>query len=411
MTQLVATIDSAPQRMGDAGAGANVAAVARRLQTALADLVAALPGNIERPVALQRFLKVEYSACWNVFNVIRAPDGFHAAKLMPKRPSMGRLIKAAEQVGVSTKVICELRKAADEFDEMVRLYAENRVAFDTMISGMASPTGRPQIDVQERRAAFRANAHIWGSKVDTFVQTGMLRRNLSQPDLIDTCDFLVRKGFERLRPDAPAIAYSSAKERSELRTPLDPEAYTRYGAMLLPEFCTKPLPALKRVDDGADKVAFELAEDALGKLGVMDLAFGSTITMTGTRAQSEGLAGAVSFFTPASRLVFDLIIHRPSLGVVKPEVIVEGMLTDHLHRSTTEGLRALPVHTEVVRLPGGIVGDHAEIEGVPRYVEMLRYGCDVLRWDAAEFDIYRMEMEYPVLHSRVMHRFKFNDAT
>ena len=386
-------------------------AAATAVYNSLAELVAAVPGNITKPRQLEQALSIDYKLAWRVFLVLRANDAINVASLIPKPPSIQKLVAAARAAELADGVITNFQKTVDAFEDTVRVQAGSRLAFDSIVTGMAPAEGKEQIDVVERRTAFRTNSHIWGSQANTYICSVLyvMDRKINR---LNCVKLGTRLGFKRLRPNAPVIAHAFRPPRSVLETDdetkaLDPQVQHRHDAAFLLDFCSKPLPEFKTrtVRDGW--VYYELADDAIGQTNAVDLATGTRERRpldAITDGNSLSVLDGIQFNTPAERLIFDIVIHRPSLGQIQPELIVAaGMAGDKPLASLLEGAR-FPLRTDFRRLSGGIRA--AATPHMPRYVEMLQYACDRVGWNVDDFDLCRAIVQYPILHSTAIMQFK-----
>jgi hypothetical protein len=385
-----------------------ITAAALGIRKALADLVSAVPGNVRRPREFEHALGLDYKLSWCVFHVIGATNVLGAANHIPKPGSIRRILDRAERKGVPVSILTALRGASDEFERVVRIHARDRSTFDAMVAGVSPTDGEGQIDLVERRTAFRVNAHIWGNQTETQA-VGFFVRHSSDGQSVDECAVTSRLGLQRIRPGARTIAYRYEVRPGEIPTeiPLDPEAHRLSGACLLPEFCTKPLPHFKK-EISNNLVAYEFEDEAVGLSSAVDLSFGSIMRNFKPLRTPDGrhlTYYSMTFRTPVARLHLDLLVHRPSFGKVSPELLVIGSMNSQEVPTNFNKSELMPVRAEIVSVAGGIAG--AQTADAPRYADMLGYACKSLDWNPAEFDIYRVVMEYPVLHSTVRFQFHF----
>jgi hypothetical protein len=57
-----------------------------------------------------------------------------------------------------------------------------------------------------------------------------------------------------------------------------------------------------------------------------------------------------------------------------------------------------------VRLEAGV--DGARTREVPHYIDMISFICDKLKWRIEDFDVYRIRIEYPLVHTNTFTDFK-----
>lgn len=380
------------------------------VQRALADLVDALPARPDRATDVQRALSVDYKLAWQVFNIARTTHPLSAAGHVPGPPSLKRLLAAAESVGVPFRLVRRVREAVGGFEEMIRAHAGNRASFDSMIAAVCACDSTDAIDLLHRRNTYRGNVHIWGLQVETFYAAVFIRRSASGKGT-DECAINFKLGLRRHRPDVSAVVHgyrhhSSTPEPIATRIPLRPDAMDQYGAPLLSEFSTNPLPRLRttRYDDGWTNS--ELIGDAIGLRSAVDLCFASAGRDVPFSYDVDGrhlFRSAVTFATPAALLVSDLLVHRSSFGAVQPELVVHRSVPGDESPAIAGRAQRLPTRDKIVALD--VKGEKSASPDVPRVPEMLRFACGELGWNLDEFDLFRVRMQYPVLNSVVRQQF------
>ena len=173
-------------------------------------------------------------------------------------PSLGalkRLVVLAQDKGLTAETAEVVQEASDRFHRFIRRHAQDRDYFDTMVAGTSSSKKAMSILLQRRRAAYRANSHVWGSQNDLWLVSGLVRRNAEDPTKMDSIVLGRQQGLRRLRADATVYLLSmkvdlanrdtpSDKDDS-LRNALDPVAAAETGMPLIPEFSTNPLPRVR----------------------------------------------------------------------------------------------------------------------------------------------------------------------
>lgn len=372
---------------------------ASELRAAFTKLIGAVPGGASKPRELQRRLEIDYWLAWRVMLLVNENEPIRMAGRVPKKPSVRRLLEAAAEKGIDQRVIDEARNAAEKFEETVRTKAGSRATFDSIVSAMTPGVDGGQIDAVERRTAFRANSHIWGTQLDLFasatIAVGLPSGNLSR------CAVSMRLGFKRFRRGAKAIAYGRNTEDVSLAEPLDPVAQKKYGGFLLPDWSSSPMPELKShpSSDGLFEF-FELRDDTLGQASAVDLTSGSKLAEDppwGMRGDRRYDRLVVMFRTPVARCILDYAVHRPTMGNVIPQILVTDQVFPDQKPSDISSRDLLPIGIAVQRVEGGLAS--ADTAAAPRYGELLRWACLRMGWDRSEFDLYRVVMDYPVLHT------------
>lgn len=380
------------------------------LQTALHSMIAVIPGHITRPIHLQRALSLDSKLCWQIFNIVRADDRLHAAQFVPGAPSLKRLLQAATRIGVNADITNGVRAAIDAFNVVVASHASDRSSFDSMAVAGSGGDKSSAIDLHQRRAAYRAESHIWGVQMEAAASCTIIRR-ASQPGLFDLIMLSFRRQHRRLRPDSRLIvsAVVNYEKKPEdpnaiYSLPLDAEAQEKYKAPLLPQFCSKPLPEMELVNATNHPAQFvQLAGEEVGKPSSIDLTFCRiycNVTPETFGPGNKHLVPDIRIRTPLEISYADIVVHRPSFGKIHPEVAVYSTVD-----RDPMGASALP--------PGGVVfiGSADNVtspDQVPVAVEAMHYTMAKMGWNPAEFDVYRMATPYPILNTTISVTFDFD---
>ena len=387
------------------------------VRKALGALVAALPGDIRRPIDLQRVAQADYRVCWQVFSVLRSGTSIAAANHVPRLPSLRRLLDAAEGMSVRPTLIAAVQTAVQEFDHVVKVHAGDRSAFDAMVAGVSPGGSSESIDLLHRRMAYRSLSHLWGMQVETFSRLVLVRPSASGKGT-DECMLNNKLRVRRLRPGVSSRVHGFLErplprraEAQQVLEPVDKEAAKTYGVPLLPEFCSQPVPTFKtvRTEDGWNYS--ELAGEELGRRSAVNLTFSGIYRELPFKTNGDGrpMVSVGTLMTiPTEMLIFDLAVHRPTYGQVTPEAVVYGALRGSEPPEGSNQAQQLPIRERVLSLGGG--ADAVQTPEVAQYPEMFRYVCGILGWDPEEFDVYRLRLAFPVLSSDVKLQFHVADA-
>jgi hypothetical protein len=395
---------------------ADVSEVMTRLRSVLAQLIAAVPDDISKGADLHRSFHLDRTLSWKVFKVAHAADPIAAGAHVPSPTSMETLFKAARKRGVPEALIESAARAAADFEDLVAAHADDRAAFDSMVSALARDDSCDQIDLVHRRLGFRAQRHILGVQARTQVKLLALQPS-QDPRWLDAILVQGFVGLRRLRGDAPfIISYSGARDDEGApvqvqRQPLG-LASDSDGMSLIAEYCSQPLPEfqISRVGDGF--LRGEVLTRDVGNRAAVTCFEGHVVSPGMPRYREKGndvVASVVVVRNPCEMLVVDLLVPSTLYGPVKPSAYVR---TDHVGDSS----RDLVTRCDY-RLPGRPAVHHLgrspvvlHTPDVPRYAEL---GYEVLRragWNAEDFDVYRCQIEYPVMPSSVVVQFDLPEA-
>src|SRR5215207_2510197 len=263
----------APEVSADSEFSDAAATRLRAAQAAVIDVLALAGVGGARPADLGRQLKLDKTLAWRVARFVEESDPLRAARHLPGGGAVEILLKAAREQGVGADRVEAVRVADRQLREFVRQHAGDRRSFEAMLA-----RGRrdPRVESDERRELFRAGSVVWGVRAQAQVLALVLRPSESVDGMLDVLQVGGLVGLERLRAELPWIVrrfrVSDDAERdgqSVQRAPLDPDSVTTGGMPLIPEFCSRPLPELRRFK-GPDGWAYdELIPGPVGREGLV----------------------------------------------------------------------------------------------------------------------------------------------
>ena len=196
-----------------------------------------------------------------------------------------------------------------------------------MVTALAAEQNAGQLHFANKRAAFRANRHIWGIQAKTLLRSIIVEPSSSAPDMITLAIVQGYVHLQRLRSDAPLLvsrdrlSENDGTVRRVTREPLDPEADTSHGIALLQQFCSQPLPKFRTVTGGAGFVHGELLSNGVGNRAAVTFIHGHAIRQAGYRYRDERndfFRMSVLARIPCEVLVFDLLVREDTFGRVAP---------------------------------------------------------------------------------------------
>lgn len=405
------------EALSPAKRGETLAAFERQARAAVGELRAAFDALLDelklpkrRPIELQRTLGIDYRLAWQVVNVASADDVLLAGKHVPQASSIRRLITAAADRGVKAKTLDVLQAASGAFESLVIANAEDRTSFDAMLAslGTATEEGDEAISTTLRRNAYRLNSSIWGVQVETFWTCTINLPPISISDggsppaqSIGGIHLGMKKGLRRLRADAPILVERVRSGTGPASVqPVDPDAFKRHGAALLPEFCSRPTPKLLQEPQADGWKQSLLADNRVGRSSTVDLVFGKVALESPGDDDSEGFEPAIrsttTFVTPAELAVIDILVPRSAMPV-KPWVKIYSTSDVFKRVRGTAEVPVLPLAVPIVHEPDGLraLGHRA----VPNAEAIVRHAGAKMGWVLEDFALYRVQLEYPVLHS------------
>ena len=392
--------------------------VLQSLRTALTDVVGHVPGTVSKPVELRRALRIDANLSWKVFKVVKATDALAAGPYVPGDGALRTFFKAARKSGVPDQVISAARLAAADFNHLVTTYASDRPAFDSMASSLAGGEEEVgQIALHHRRAAFRAQRHIYGAYAKARVST-LIAQPSSDPRLLDIAGIIGFLALRRLRPDA-ALTISHVRnfdDNGTARTvqyePLDPSVEVKSGVPLLPEFCSKPTPECKAIKITPDTVKIDLLSSGIGRKSAIDCIGGGIIPGGGGPRYRDGKSStfrmSVTLRMPCEYLLHDVLVHEDTFGHADPIAYsCQENLGDVAASTVSDDASCFGGFERPVYMGKG--PSALKTPDFPRYAELGHYTFEKLGWDAERFDVYRYRLEYPIMPSIIVMRFPLPD--
>ena len=417
---MTAPVTTQPTPPRDAPFEEQATAVLRRLRAAVSAVIETIP-NVEpitRATDLQRALELRNTLAWQVYRLGRTTDPLPEGNTIPGAAAMNRFFEAASARGVPIETINAAQQAVREFKAVVQTHAGDRSAFDSMISSLGGKTSAA-VDLHHKRAAYKANSHIWGVRAKTQLSCLILRPSPADPEMVDMLGLRGLIRLRRLRPNATWEISRSRQSESDGRVlerhdpkrviPIDPPgADDTPGFSLLQRFCSQPLPRFRSVRGPSGFANVELEPTEIGNKAAVTCLFGDLYPAFFARYcepdDPEPVFTAHSMVrTPCEVLVHDVMI-TPSLFSEPTEPLVYSDLRAVDPAVSGREHDLLPTSASVVHLGKG--PEVLSSPDVPRYSEMVQYALDRAGWDAREFDAYRCRVEFPVMPSSIMVRFE-----
>jgi hypothetical protein len=362
-----------------------------QLGDAIRRVVAAVPASGIRPTDLARAFDLDYALAWQIHALAHQPDGPLTPRVVPKRGAMERFLRAAAK-SAPVSLADDVESAYDAFEQLVKDLAGDRDTFDAMLT-----LQRPQdgAGLQKlRRSAHRANAAVWGVSCRCGIRTLVFHQRPTGEQ--DSLLISGRIGLQRLYADA--LVSISASSRTWGGSFLQPGAHPKIviaECELIEPACSRPLPRLDRVID-AERVSRDfLTIDGVGKRGE------STFFWRNLSRDIPGLSNpphgiSAHCVVPTELVLLDLIIPRGWLEKPSARAWISPDTT-RLAIPDPSGQYRLPFEGEAQHLGSALSNLHSA--AAPQYADLVQSEIARLGWDDTEFEIFRLEVQYPVLHS------------
>jgi hypothetical protein len=301
---------------------------------------------------------------------------------------------------VSSERIDAAREAHEDFERFLKTHASERGAFESMIS-TAAGRDRSRLHLPYKRAAFRANSHLYGLQVRTRVGCTFFHPG-SEPGACDIVIVRGHLGLRCLRPHA-AVRISSTIIAEGVRAgkSMHDLAGIDDESPIIREFCSEPLPELTQRRTASGHMVTELTGLGIGNTSAIDCVICEVrrnVWSPHEDVSPRSYNGSTTQY-PTEVLVHDMALASNVFELVKPEVVVYGAPDPSVNPLDRSERTILPLGETVGYLGRGVAVTHTL--DAPRYAELLQYVCARLGWNPEVFDLYRCRVEYPVLHATV----------
>jgi len=378
--------------------------------TALRAVLRSLYPTEPAPRDLQHTLDLHKTLCWRVLQVAFAREPLAAAAYVPGDEGFDKFLKAAGKAGAARENLDAVREALICYRALARLHAGDRASFEVMLMSLATQSDSAVELKAARRAGYRSTSYAWGSQVAARILCGIIT-----PVEDDAVDFATLRGHVRARrvrkegmlrlsrtvehdTDAPA-------GRRALALPIVPESVVG-GVPLLPDFCTRPLPALEAVMIPGKNVEYRFVDQPLGEQAAITVFTGEVRRkLMGARWCSEDNTSNALMLTirdPVALGVIDLWA-PPGFGLGNSGLVVSAVGVDPLGQ-TPDQWHVLPAMASVERLGRGLRA--ARLSEAPEYEGAIDLCFNRLGWAASDYELHRLRLEYPVLGSCLVLRTK-----
>ena len=384
------------------------------VSAAFSEMVSELP-SVRRPADLRRLLGIDYGTSWRVVRVAGASDPLGVASAVPRPGSVSRLLSSAAARGVRDLTIERVRLAVEAHEALAVRHGGERSVFDAMLCSLAPEVG-PGVDLDAKRAAYRANVLLYRRQIDATFGCQILRRAPDGADGGLRVEYVWLSGVIGLTRFDPSAALLLAKTEVHHDTRAEREVNRRLAVggeqvdspegLLLRQFCSDRLPAVRMEEDVRTGVrSYSFDSNGLGVGACMSFVIGERqrpvecdldgsgrpVWRTGAKRASPAGVGMTDLFVDPA------LVEHPSARVF----VVGGVANEYDYEQPDDQRHRFPVQerAEVAgRGPGAAVCDE-----VPRYGEMLEWAFDSVGWEGRErYALLRCRVDYPVLHTTTL---------
>lgn len=391
--------------------GGECGTVLKALQQRVLAVIEAVPEPIRKSADLQHALRLDKALAWNVYNLATAVDPLGSAPFIPGEGRMKKFLLAAGKRGVPPELTSGVMRAFADFEHFVETAAADRASFVSMVRDIhGAEAGKD--DLKHKRAAFRANRHIYGVHAAATVQPIFIHPSRVDPDRQDMVAVIGHVDIQQSRANTNLlneilVSHGMAKGAGAyFYRPLPPQEATagevRGEDYLLKEFCTEPLPEFRTLADN-NRMLTQARSRVMGSKGSSTYFFAhySENPPTANPDPEQSFIDTI-ISVPTEVFVRDIWLHKSYWPRVRPAVHVYGRRTLQLSLFSDMSDDELATEERLTELGGGPGGvNKAFLPEMPRYVELVRHVADRVGWDINEFQAIRCRVEYPVMLSRI----------
>lgn len=367
--------------------------VASNLRTAVAAVISALPERVSGGTDLDRQLSLGSTASWHLHSFATALNPLAAIEFLPGRRTIMRMVQAAHSKGLPEEIPERLRAAYDQFEAFMQEHSGDRPTLASLVSGVTGNSGTAHL--ARRRTAFRVESDLWGLQARTHLRCTVFHPG-EQPGVNDAV--LISGDVEvRSLRRGTQLRIAHRASVNNLDTGFQRLSPTIH---VLEDFCSKPVPEMTAsIDSKSGQRTTKVIVPGVGKSNSIDFFIWEYLpdTNQGVRHTVWSIAPLVRL--PVELLVCDLLVPHGWVDPMSARAAVCGNLTDVEKACPNNEDDRMPMQEEAVYL--GTDLNALQTPDVPRYPEMIRHVLQKQGWDKAEFDIFRCQVKYPVLHTLI----------
>ena len=393
----------------------HVNSVVRSVRGAFSELLTSVGANPRDPQSFSRQFGLNKNLAWKISKIVQADDPAVVLQQMPGTAGIKIFLRCVQKAGASAELLETAREAVSEFEELIEVHSGDRTTLEMMTSELSS-VGRAQRDEYYRKMFFQGASYVWGVQTRVNLKVGLVGPG-DREGMLDFASLNALIDFRRLRRD---VSWTIASRRSRnddgsamttfASEAIDPRFDGPDHAPLMGDFCSEPLPELRRVT-AAGSTNFELIEGPVGNTGARTCAIGTIhrgIPYYRTPENEFGEHTANSDL-PAEVMIVDLFLHNSFTFAIPPEAALYSELGAHVpYPGRGRDRDRLPLHEPLQDLGSGPLP--LATPDVPRYNRMVQFMFDRMGWKPTEFHGFRMRISYPACPTAFVLRYRLPKA-
>jgi hypothetical protein len=373
---------------------------AAHLREALRDVIAGVPARKTRPQEFARTIKIHRNLAGRLLKAVEHSDPLAALCAMPHAEGLRSILDAAQSCAPKDTVERARRAVAD-----IEHLLEREIGGWGVLHSVASewlPEARRRFEMAHKQAVYKGLANLRGCCADT-----EFCAFLGYPDAtgerVDAALVAGSMGLRRLRPSAEILVTSVGTAASDgqpisLR---DTPVSSHDGCPVLTQFSSSPLPRFSVVRSEG-RAHYLLGGNGVGPGVAVNLATACAIKGRHPRYQTDPPRRIAAFGDPGipcKSMILDMLLHEDVWPDATPELIMYNSTQHDIANpnSPTGQVYRLNITETIAPLGTGVA--RFRVAEVGHYVEMIRYVCAELGWDAERLRGYRCHLRYPVVGS------------
>ncbi len=389
--------------------------VMRSVRGAFAELATSVGADPQDSQRLSSICGLNKNLAWKVSKLIQTEDPAIAIQQMPGSSGISIFLRSMERAGAKKELLGMAREAVKHFEELIKLHSGDRATLEMMGSAL-STSGRQQRDEYHRKLLFQGGSYVWGAQARVMVKVGVVGPG-KEDGLLDFLSLSALVGFRRLRPD---VSWTMAARRARhddgkamfppTPEPIDPRCAGEEDAPLMLDYCSGPVPSLRRVVD-ATGISFELPEGPVGNTGAITCVTGTIQRgIPYYRSPSNDLGEHRAMCDlPAELLLFDLYMHNSFTFALPPRMAFYSDLSPYgTYPGRGREFNRLPIHEELQDLGCGPLP--VATPDVASYNQMVQSMFDRVAWSPTDFHGYRVKIAYPACPASIVLRYNLPEA-
>lgn len=389
--------------------------VVRSLRAVFSELLTSVGADPRGPQSISRRFGLNKNLTWKISKIIQTDDPSVALQQMPGASGLNMFLQSIRRAGASPALLQAARDAIREYERLIRVHSGDRATLEIMGSAL-SRAGRRQQDVYHRKQLFQGASYVWGAQTRVMLKVGIVGPG-DEPGMLDFACITGLIDFRRFRPDVTwlmAARRARNDDGTEIPATASEAIDRRYAgedqAPLMADFCSQPLPELRRFMDQVG-ARFELVEGPVGNTGALTCVIGTIQHRLPCYRMPANQMGEhmAACDTPAELLIFDLFIHEQFAFPLPPETALYSEMGASLpYPRRGRDRNRLPLHEPLHDLGSGPLP--VATPEVRCYNQMVQAMFDRVGWVPSEFHGFRMKVAYPACPTALVMRYALPTA-